>query len=89
MPTIVHLPQSGEPEMPSNTFKVGDRVQLKDEFRPPKADIGYWQGTVLTVPKADRPLLQLGPHKLGNEVSVKSDLGTGTFIADADRLEKI
>lgn len=65
-------------------FKFGDRVRHKEI--PNGADPKYWTGTVARLPQG--PVIQLGPHTLGNEMSVECD-GGSLAVEDVNKWELV
>lgn len=72
-----------EGEKQAHGFKLGDRVRLKDRVG---GDPKYWTGTVAHLPSG--PVIQLGPHTLGNEMGVDTDDGARA-VADVDKWEAV
>lgn len=67
-------------------FKVGERVRMKREHLNPNVDQALWTGTVRRLPEG--PVVKVGPHVLGNEMSVALDSG-GVGVGDVDKWERV
>lgn len=75
-------------DYPVPTFAVGDRVRLKAEHLGPGVDPARWTGTVAIVPDSTQPIVSLGNHRLGDEVSVDLDDG-GRGVAETSHWEAV
>lgn len=70
----------------SHNFKIGDRVRHTAEHWNSKVDEKYQTGTVAMLPSG--PVVELGTHVIGNELSVDLD-GGGRAVASVDWWEHV
>jgi hypothetical protein len=83
--TRVVIPDTGE-RVQESAFAIGDRVRMLNVN--PKVEAKYKEGTVSHVPSVGAPIITLGSHRLGEEVSVELD-GGGVAVTTPGNLERI